>query len=314
MNSRQAPLALFCFNRPQHLLRTIESLKACAGFDRSGLYVYADGPRHAADVPGVEAVRELLARHLPNAAIVERPSNIGLAANIIDGVTTLCNLHGRVIVLEDDLLLDPRFLTFMNQSLDQYERQVNVYAVAGRISAALELDGRREAVMLPWPSSWGWATWKRAWRCFDPEANGWRQLARDRKLRRRFNLRNTIDYTTMLERQMHGLIQSWAVRWYWSMFRADALTVYPPFNLVDNIGFDGTGTHGRGQLRRFGRPTLHQVPSGSIALPDVAEYDEKVFRQVLGELWVDNGGWVGHSVDRVKRILWRVSCRLRGSS
>lgn len=312
MTAASAPIALFCFNRPRHLLRTIESLKACPDFDISSLHVYADGPRNAADLTGVTAVRELLTIHLKGAArITARVSNVGLAANIIEGVTAICAEFGRVIVLEDDLLLDPRFLTFMNGALEKYEYQNNVLQIAGHLSEVPQFANRRAVVPLPWASCWGWATWKRAWNQFDSEAEGWKELANDRRLRRRFNLHGIYDYTTMLERQMHGELNSWGVRWYWSIFRAGGLVIYPPFNLVDNTGFDGSGTHGRGRLRRFGRSTLHHVPPGSIEFPSAATYDEGDAKNVLRALWHDNGAWIGHFADRLKRALWRTRCRIK---
>ena len=167
------------------------------------------------------------------------------------------------------------------------------------------LQGRHEAVVLPWGTSWGWATWQRAWDRFDPLATGWESLAADAAMRRRFNLDGAYDYASMLENQMLGRRHSWAIRWYWTMFKASALAVFPPFTLVDNTGFDGTGTHGRGWLRSFGRPraTPTQASTGSIALPETAVVDGHVRAAVRDALWRHNGGWLGHAVDRARRAI-----------
>lgn len=305
-----APIALFCFNRPEHLRRTLASLQACDGFEASDLHVYSDGARNEAERPSVMAVRDVLARHLPaSATVIARESNVGLAVNIIEGTTDLSRRFGRVITIEDDLLLDPRFLRFMNDALERYANQPNVFQVAGHMFESPALAGSSQAVALPWPSSWGWATWKRAWAQFDAQATGWQELATEPGLRRRFNLDGAYDYTTMLERQMKGEIQSWAVRWYWSVFRAGGLTIYPPFNLVTNIGFDGQGTHGRGLLRRFGSSSAPPAPSGPIRLREVAALDPDVCRHVLDALRRDNGGRLGRVFDRLRRLLWLVRSR-----
>jgi Glycosyltransferase like family 2 len=314
MSQPQAPIVLFCFNRPQHLERTLASLMACPGYEASPIFVYADGPRHDADRPLVAAVHEVLARRLPaSATVVTRSANVGLSANIIEGVTAVCATYGQAIVLEDDLLLDPRFLQFVNDALRRYADVENVYQVSGFMFDAPALKGRREAVLLPWSTSWGWATWQRAWQQFDPSATGWEALERDPALRRRFNLGNTYDYASMLERQMNGQINSWAVRWYWTLFRAAALAVYPPFNLVDNTGFDGSGTHGRGWLRRFAQRADAAAPTGDILLPDAVVVDQRIHQQVLAAIWRCNGGWLGHAVSRARQAIepWRPSARGR---
>jgi hypothetical protein len=310
MNFALAPIALFCFNRPLHLERTLESLMACEGFDRSPIYVFADGPRRDADLQRTAAVRQVLADHLPARAMVTtQPQNVGLARNIVDGVTAVCAAHGRVIVLEDDLVLDPRFLGFMNSALDRYADDPQVYQVAGHAFESSAFAGRSEAMLLPWPSSWGWATWKRAWDIYDGEARGWQELSTDSVLRRRFNLDNAYDYSTMLERQMRGEVQSWAVRWYWSMFRVNGLAVFPPFSLVGNTGFDGSGTHGRGWLR--GRTTAAAPMSSTQAiLMPGSRFDETLRQQARDAIWAHNGGWLGHAVDRIRRPLGRLRSRL----
>jgi Glycosyltransferase like family 2 len=312
MTRTYAPVVLFCFNRPRHLARTIDSLIACPEFGSSELFVYVDGPRNAADNQAVAAVRDVLASRLPETAtVVARPSNVGLARNIVEGVDALCASHGRVIVIEDDLLLDRRFLTFMNDALDRYCDEPRVYQVAGHTFETPAFSRGEDAVLLPWPTSWGWATWKRAWAHFDPRATGWEELARDRSLRRRFNLDNAYDYATMLERQMGGFIQSWAVRWYWTLFRADALAVYPPFTLVENAGFDGTGTHGRGWLRRVRRSAPQPTASGRIHLPWPVTLDERIRLHARNAIWTYNGGWIGYLADRVRRPLGKLRQRMR---
>jgi hypothetical protein len=47
----------------------------------------------------------------------------------------------------------------------------------------------------------------------------------------------------MLQSQIRGANDSWAIRWHASTFLADKLTLYPGRSLVDNIGNDSSGTH-----------------------------------------------------------------------
>lgn len=155
--------------------------------------------------------------------------------------------------------------------------------------------------MLPVITTWGWATWKRAWRHMDETAQGWESLIADRALRRRFNLDGAYDYTTMMVRQMTGARDSWGIRWYWSAFKANALVVYPPQTLVRNCGFDGSGSHGRGLFRRFGSDA-QGVAKAEIDLP-TAKFVDTDYDAVKQAVWRQNGGVIGKVVGIVKKAM-----------
>src|SRR4029078_13554757 len=117
-----APIALFAYNRPDHLRRTVESLLRNPLVGQSDLYVFSDGPKNAADESGVQAVRTYLRKltGLRSLQVVERARNAGLAQSIIEGVSAPGASHGRVVVLEDDLVPAPAYLDFVNRALDRY--------------------------------------------------------------------------------------------------------------------------------------------------------------------------------------------------
>jgi hypothetical protein len=268
-----APIALFIHNRPEHLRRTILSLQACPGYAESALYVYADGPRTSADVPAVQATRQV-ARELlgARATFVERDHNQGLASSIIAGTTEVCDRHGRVVVIEDDLRLAPQFLQFLNEGLKAYEDASRVMQVAGHMFDVPSLANEHEALFLPMTTSWGWATWKRAWDHFDPSASGWRERLAGAEADR-FNVGKNCDYAGMLKRQMTGGLDSWAIRWYYSVFVRDGLVLYPPRTLVVHEGTDGSGTHGR-IVRRGARGV--RSGSGTFTMPSHVALSPKV--------------------------------------
>ena len=256
-----APIALFIYKRPEHLRRTIASLQACPGYAESPLYVFADGPRTKAENSAVQATRQV-ARDLlgSRAIIIERDENRGLANSIIAGTTQLCERHGRAVVVEDDLRLEPQFLQFLNEGLERYEDEPRVMQVAGHMFEVPSLADRQEALFLPLTTSWGWATWQRAWAKFDPSANGWQERLVGAEAER-FDLSGTCDYSGMLKRQMTKGIDSWAIRWYYSVFVLDGLVLYPPRTLVQHEGLDRSGTHGR-LVRRSSR----EAPAGDVPI------------------------------------------------
>jgi Glycosyl transferase family 2 len=297
----QAPIAIFIYNRPDHLRATLATLTACTGFADSPVIVFGDGPKRDDQWPAVDAARAVAREVLGERATYRfSPVNKGLARSIIDGVGAVVAEHGRVIVVEDDLALAPGFLNYMNTALDWYADQPHIFQVSGYAFAVPELRDSTMAVMLPWTTTWGWGTWDRAWQQLDEASTGWQQLETDAGLRRRFNLDGVYDYATLFQRQMKGLSDSWGIRWYWTVFKAGGLVVFPPQTLVRNTGMDGSGSHGRGLFRRFdGVDQADMTRAIEFPRPIVVEATR---RAVVRAVWQQNGGWLGLVIDRLKKV------------
>lgn len=243
-----APIALFVYNRPNHTRRTVQALRACAGANESNLYVFSDGPRTTQAEAAVNEVREYV-RSIDGFALtelIERETNLGLADSVIDGVTRVCGAHGRVIVVEDDLVVAPAFLEYLNAALERYQDEPQVMQIAAHMFP-VNVPASDDAFFLPFVSSWGWATWDRAWRKFDADATGYAQLKADAARRKAFDMNGAYDYFSMLEAQLAGHVDSWAIRWNLSVFMNQGMVLYPKQSLVENTGFDGSGVHTRGE-------------------------------------------------------------------
>ena len=242
----KAPIAFFAYNRPEHTLRSLTSLAENHEAQESELFIFCDAAKKPEHQEGVDTVRRVAGSRqwCGSVHILEQDTNKGCAQSIINGVTKLCNEYGSVIIVEDDLVLSQNFLSFMNTGLHLYERDEKVMQISG-FMFPVELPAETDAIFLPFTTSWGWATWDRAWRFFDPSMSGYDSLRIDRRLRTRFNLNGAVNYFNMLEAQQEGRIDSWAIRWYLSTFKNNGFTLYPKKTLVENIGFDGSGTHYR---------------------------------------------------------------------
>jgi hypothetical protein len=296
-----APIALFVYKRPEHTRRTIEALKRCPEFAESPVFVFSDGPRKPEGEAPVQETRAVARQALEDhAEFIEAPKNQGLAVSIIGGVTRLCEQFGRVIVVEDDLVVAPEFLSFLNAALDRYAHAEEVMQISGHMFPVPAFQDRSEALFLPFTTSWGWATWARAWQHFDPRVVGWERLESDPSLRHRFNVQGSFDYFGMLKQQLAGKVDSWAIRWNWSVFVRDGLVLYPPRTLVNNEGFDGSGTHGWRSARRIMRQA--QGASSLPSLPDKLAVLDDEFRQVRQCLSNMSGGPVRKALKFVKSM------------
>ncbi len=277
---KYAPIAIFVYKRPSHTLQMITSLMQCPEFEKSPVYVFCDGAKHPVDREVVARTRGIIRLSVgQNVQIIESDHNLGLANSIIAGVSRLLSDYDRVIVVEDDLVVSPGFLQYMNAALVAYEREPSVMHVSGYMYTIPEFANRTEAMFLPFISSWGWATWRRAWAYFDAEAIGWEVLQKDQEIRSRFDLDNSYDYSSMMKRQMAGETDSWAIRWYWSIFKNQGYAIFPPVSYVINIGFDGSGSHGWLTARLLLRPEPGCM-TDNIYLPKAVLVNPKDFKAV----------------------------------
>ena len=292
-----SPILLFTYNRPEHTRLTLEALKKNHLSDRSRLYIFSDGYRDETDREEVMKVRELIrsVEGFASIHIEERTENVGLARNIIEGVTGVVNEHGKVIVLEDDLITSPYFLTFMNDVLERYEQEEKIAHVQGFCFPLLDLP---DAFLIKWTGSWGWATWKRAWDLFNPDGEALLSEIMKKKLNREFDFNGNYPFTRMLRKQVNGENDSWAIRWNASLFLNNKLSVNAGKSLVQNIGFDGSGRHS-------GRDVIYTTPLHMSALSSEIPLIEenRAVRKAFEKYYRRTNSLLAKGVRRIKRIL-----------
>lgn len=244
-----APIVLFVYNRPAHTRQTLEALAENELAVQSTLYVYADGPKYAAsaeDLEKIKAVRELLHSHqwCKEIHIIESEWNKGLADSIVAGVTEVVNHHGRVIVLEDDIVTKVGFLRYMNDALETYADDDRVMHVSGMIYGtpqSVPADGTSFLRVL---SCNGWATWRRAWKQYTHDIELLlEQLKIQTISEHKFNIEGGATFYRQLIANRDGRLYTWAVRWYASWLIAGGYSVFPHRSLITNIGHDGSGVH-----------------------------------------------------------------------
>jgi hypothetical protein len=301
-SQKKTPIALFIYNRPAHTRVVLESLSRCRRLEECTLKIYCDGPKRSEDAAAVNAAREVAREWAArlDAEVIERESNLGLARSVVNGVSELCESHGRVIVIEDDFSLSPAFLDYMLSALDLYENDTNVYQICGYMFPIRHAP-KPDAFFLPLTTTWGWATWARAWRIFD-----WRpadaDALRDPEVRRRFNLNNGYPYAEMLELKLNGENDSWGILFWWAVFRANGLVLHPRKSLVWNGGFDESGVHCGDQA--WSSQSLAEIGSDPWAtkpfqFPEQVATDEIAFGKVVRYLRSEQSE--GNFLERLRR-------------
>lgn len=233
-----APIALFVYNRPKHTEYTVNFLKNNILANESDLFIFSDAPKKPSQSEFVNSVRKYIhgITGFKTVKIIENDINKGLSNSIIDGVTRLCKEFGQVIVLEDDLVTSPHFLSYMNEALDIYRHNDTVISIHGYmypIKAKLP-----ETFFLKGADCWGWATWDRGWNLFEPDGNKLLHELKQKNMVNQFNYNGAFNNMKIFKKR-----DSWCIRWHASAFLKYKLTLYPGVSLVNNIGVDGTGEH-----------------------------------------------------------------------
>ena len=238
-----SPIVIFVYKRPDHLKKTINSLKNCKLSSQSDLIIYSDSFISDLEKKLVKNVRDYCKKisGFKSVKIIERKKNTGMSKNIILGVKETLKKHKKGIFLEDDLLLDKYFLEYMNYYLKIYEKNHKVISIHGySYPTKLKLP---DYFFLKGADCWGWATWQRGWKIYNNNSNYLQKKIKQKKLIKDFNFNNSYNYFNLLKKNSVKKNLSWAINWYASAFSLDRLTLYPGNSLVHNLGNDLSGTN-----------------------------------------------------------------------
>lgn len=278
-----SPVALFCYNRLDCLRITVSTLLENSGSEETPLFIFSDSWKSEELRPAVEEVRAYLKTisGFKELVIVEAQQNKGLARSIIEGVSVVLESYNEVIVLEDDLQTSTNFLEYMNQSLVELKDNRSVLSISGyTIPVAVPPGYVFDNYYTQRASSWGWATWRDRWLKVDWAVSDYVEFLNSPELRRRFNAMGS-DLCMMLDKQMKGHSNSWAIRWVYHQFKTQTYTSFPIRSKVQNIGFGERATHtGGAQRNRFYTP-LDKSTKGRFLLNTRATLNNAFLRQFL---------------------------------
>lgn len=249
MEIRYAPIVLFAYARPEHTSRTLEALAINTLAKESKLFIYIDGCKEKAG--DEQRLRNSEVRRIVRAKqwcgqveVIEQPTNKGLAASIRDGVTDIVTKYGRVIVMEDDLVTSPAFLSYMNKALDFYENYPAVFSIGAYAYPVRRMtipsDYHYDTYACLRNCSWGWGTWRNRWEKTDWSASHYETMKDSPAMREAFNRMGDDEFGMFYAQQERGL-NIWSILFTMAHFEHHAVAIIPCQSYVDNIGLDGSG-------------------------------------------------------------------------
>lgn len=243
-----APIVLFVYNRLMHTKQTVEALLKNELAAESELYIFADGPQKNLkneSIIKIQEVRDYIhtIKGFKKIIITESNHNIGLDNSVIIAVTKVIEKHKKVIVIEDDIVTHPFFLKYINQALETYKNQNNIYMVSGfSYNIKFPKSYKDDVYSVHRCCSWGWGMWADRWKQVDWDLSNYNKLVNNKKEIKKFN-RGGNDLFNMLQILMKQPVCAWDIRWAFCMYEHNGLCINPTKSLINNIGLDGSGTH-----------------------------------------------------------------------
>ena len=239
----RAPVVLIAFNRPEPTARVFASIRAARP---SRLLLVCDGPR--ADRPG-EAERCAEVRRILGG--VDWPCevehdysdvNLGCRARVSSGIDWVFSRVEEAIILEDDVLPDPSFFPYCDEMLERYRADERVMTISGYNAFGESVETRESYWFSAYPRSWGWASWRRAWRGFDVGMSSWPAF-RANQANRRLAAEEREAFIPWLDSVYEERQDTWDAQFLLMAWQKEALTAIQRRNLIENLGFGAGATN-----------------------------------------------------------------------
>ena len=307
-----APIILFTYNRLDHTKEVLNSLIKNNLAKDSIIYIYCDGIKanatnkdKAKNKKLVEFLEDFKSRckdfNKINLSIKDK--NMGLADSIINGVSEVITIHKKAIVLEDDIVVSPVFLDYMNESLNQYENETKIWSI-NSWSYPIDSNDLDDCYFWRIPHCWGWATWENRWKLYKRDIK-WVKENFNKFDIEEINLKNYANYFGDFILNKKGKIKTWAIFFYCLAYKHKALSLTPSTSYIHQIGLDGSGIHCSSSEEVFNSKTINtKFP---IAYPQ----EIKVPTLALQRIYAFNKSLKLPLIARIKRKLKTISKKLK---
>lgn len=237
------PVAFFIFNRPDLTLRVFERIRDAKP---QKLFIIADGARFPEEENKCKEARNIVQKIDWDCEVLTAFSdvNLGCKLRLSSGLDWVFSKVGEAIILEDDCLPDPTFFKFCSELLEYYRNDERVMMISGDNFCLGNQRTHYSYYFSRYINIWGWATWKRAWQCYDVEMKLWNEIKDENWLQDIFLDHRTVEYwSDNFQKTYDGEIDTWDYQWVLACWINSGYSIVPNYNLVSNIGFGNDSSH-----------------------------------------------------------------------
>jgi hypothetical protein len=281
----QTPVVLILFNRPETTARVWQAIRIARP---ERVFVIADGarPDRAAEIDQCQAARAVTDT-IEWDGRVERnyaPIHLGIKQRIDSGLDWVFANVEQAIILEDDCVPHPTFFRYCEEMLHRYRDEERVMSISGNnFNSSYQ---RLSYSFSRYQLTWGWATWRRAWRLYDRTMQNWEGARTHSWLEKFLQDPRAASYWSYIFDTNAETLENWDYAWQFSCWQHGGLSISPPVNLVSNIGFRADASHTRDASSPFANFPVHAIEF-PIAGPD------EITRDTEQDAWIEGHQFSG---------------------
>lgn len=297
-----APIAIFVYKRPEHTFKCLSALVQNKEFYQSKIYVFCDGPKENESIDNrnlIEQTRDIIKGFDNEKTFIihENETNKGLANSLVNGINFVFKQHEKIIVIEDDILVSVDFLKYINWGLNCFRENNKIATIQGFQFSIFK--GKQQYFLDSAVGCWGWATWNDRWNLYQSDANQLIDEIQSTNQISEFNINDTYNFFELLNSTATGKIDSWAIKWYASLFTQKKLNLYPTISFTNNIGNDGSGSHNEINYSNSTLGTFVKIDPNSIIQNERFQYKIYLFRKRIKRL------------KQIKNLLLKIKLKLQ---
>ena len=280
------PVLFILFNKVEETKLVFNAIRS---YKPDYLYISADGPRLSVvgEKERCEEIQAWVLAHVDWDCTVStffRKENVGCGKGPSQAISWFFSQVEEGIILEDDCLPNESFFDYCSVLLEKFRYDTRISAISGNnFQPGNTTDVPTDYYFSVFPSSWGWASWRRAWTGFEFTISQWEAGNKNRLLKYLFYeagyrlwWKNQFDWMAINQPE-----DMWDFQFHFlSMFRQQ-LAIIPRVNLVSNIGHGVHGTH-------FNDPgsSLANLPTYELVFP--LRHPSLVTRNYQADVYVQN--------------------------
>ena len=303
--SLTTPVLFLIFNRPdtsQEVFNRIRQAKP------KQIFVAADGPRE--DKKGEKEKCEQARRIIEQVdwdcevKTLFRDKNLGCKIAVSSAIDWFFENVEEGIILEDDCLPSQSFFWFCQELLEHYRNDTRIMHISGNNFQFGHKRGEGTYYFSKYNHIWGWATWKRAWKCFDVNMKSFEEFKREGQINNIFRIKQQQKYwVKVFQKTYDSEIDSWGYIWTYTCFTNNGLCVLPNVNLVSNIGFGSESTHTKGNDSIFSQMEVEEI--SEIVHPEFVLADQEA-DLLTSKLCFSNKNIFERAKSKVLRVISKI--------
>ena len=239
------PVLFLIFNRPENTRCVFEKIRQT----RPGrLFIAADGPRP--NKPGENEKCEEARAVIKNIdwdceiQTLFRETNLGCKKAVSSAISWFFDNVNEGIIVEDDCLPDISFFPYCRELLEKYREDERIMVIGGNNFQFGKKIGEVSYYFSQFPQLWGWASWRRVWKLYDPDMPDYQEFVKIDGFKKVFHYHDLRRYYSVIFKRMFiGKDNTWDYQLFYAILKNSGICIIPNVNLIENIGFTGEGAH-----------------------------------------------------------------------